>query len=323
MLQLNPADIQAVAVKTLKNEAEAISGMIPRIGDNFVQAIDLLAHTQGRVIITGIGKSADIGRKIVSTFNSTGTPSVFMHAADAIHGDLGTITSVDTIICLSKSGNTPEIKVLIPLLKSQGNTLIAIVGNPESYLGTQCDVLLDTSVEREACPNNLAPTSSTTAQLAMGDALAVALLTARGFTPDDFARVHPGGTLGKQLYLKVSDIYPNNQKPSVDSSDTLSKVIIEISSKRLGTAAVLHDGKLVGIVTDGDLRRMLQKHTDIQNLSAKDIMSSNPKTIQADSLVVDALQVMRQNNITQLLVVKDDNYLGVIHLHDILKEGII
>lgn len=323
MLQLNPADIQAVAVKTLKNEAEAISGLIPRIGDNFIQAIDLLAHTNGRVIVTGIGKSADIGRKIVSTFNSTGTPSVFMHAADAIHGDLGTITPNDTIICLSKSGNTPEIKVLIPLLKSQGNTLIAIVGNPESYLGTQCDVLLDTSVEREACPNNLAPTSSTTAQLAMGDALAVALLTARGFTPDDFARVHPGGTLGKQLYLKVSDIYPNNQKPSVDSSDPLSKVIIEISSKRLGTAAVLHDGKLVGIVTDGDLRRMLQKHTDIQNLSAKDIMSSNPRTIQADSMVVDALQVMRQNNITQLLVVKDDNYLGVIHLHDILKEGII
>ena len=281
MLQLNPADIQAVAVKTLKNEAEAISGLIPRIGDNFIQAIDLLAHTNGRVIVTGIGKSADIGRKIVSTFNSTGTPSVFMHAADAIHGDLGTITPNDTIICLSKSGNTPEIKVLIPLLKSQGNTLIAIVGNPESYLGTQCDVLLDTSVEREACPNNLAPTSSTTAQLAMGDALAVALLTARGFTPDDFARV------------------------------------------RLGTAAVLHDGKLVGIVTDGDLRRMLQKHTDIQNLSAKDIMSSNPRTIQADSMVVDALQVMRQNNITQLLVVKDDNYLGVIHLHDILKEGII
>jgi arabinose-5-phosphate isomerase len=282
-----------------------------------------LVHTQGRVIVTGIGKSADIGRKIVSTFNSTGTPSVFMHAADAIHGDLGTITYNDTIICLSKSGNTPEIKVLIPLLKSQGNKLVAIVGNPQSYLGVHCDVLLDTSVEREACPNNLAPTSSTTAQLAMGDALAVALLTARGFTPDDFARIHPGGTLGKQLYLKVSDIYPNNQKPEVESSDPLSKVIIEISSKRLGTAAVLRNGKLVGIVTDGDLRRMLQKHSDIQNLSAQDIMSLNPRTIQADSMVVDALQVMRQNNITQLLVVKDDSYLGVIHLHDILKEGII
>jgi arabinose-5-phosphate isomerase len=323
MLQLNPVDIQAVAVKTLQNEAEAIAGLIPRIGDNFFQAIDLLVHTQGRVIVTGIGKSADIGRKIVSTFNSTGTPSVFMHAADAIHGDLGTITYNDTIICLSKSGNTPEIKVLIPLLKSQGNKLVAIVGNPQSYLGVHCDVLLDTSVEREACPNNLAPTSSTTAQLAMGDALAVALLTARGFTPDDFARIHPGGTLGKQLYLKVSDIYPNNQKPQVESSDPLSKVIIEISSKRLGTAAVLRNGKLVGIVTDGDLRRMLQKHSDIQNLSAQDIMSLNPRTIQADSMVVDALQVMRQNNITQLLVVKDDSYLGVIHLHDILKEGII
>lgn len=323
MLQLNPADIQAVAIKTLKNEAEAISGLIPRIGDNFVQAIDLMAHTQGRVIITGIGKSADIGRKIVSTFNSTGTPSVFMHAADAIHGDLGTITSNDVILCLSKSGNTPEIKVLTPLLKSQGNKLIAIAGNPQSYLAKHCDILLDTSVEREACPNNLAPTSSTTAQLAMGDALAVALLTARGFTPEDFARFHPGGALGKQLYLKVSDIYPNNQKPQVDSSDPLSKVIIEISSKRLGTAAVLHHGKLVGIVTDGDLRRMLQKHTDIHNLSAKDIMSLNPRTIKADSMVVDALQVMRQNNITQLLVVNADEYLGVIHLHDILKEGII
>jgi arabinose-5-phosphate isomerase len=323
MIQLNPADIQTVAIKTLQNEAEAIAGLVSRIGASFVEAIDLLIHTQGRVIVTGIGKSADIGRKIVSTFNSTGTPSVFMHAADAIHGDLGTITLNDTIICLSKSGNTPEIKVLVPLLKSYGNKLIAIVGNPQSYLGSQCDILLDTSVEREACPNNLAPTSSTTAQLAMGDALAVALLSARGFTPNDFARFHPGGALGKQLYLKVSDLFPNNEKPQVDIADPLSKVIIEISSKRLGTAAVLDMGKLVGIVTDGDLRRMLQKHSDIQHLSAQDIMSRNPRTIDADSLVVDALQVMRQNNITQLLVVNAGEYLGVIHLHDILKEGII
>jgi arabinose-5-phosphate isomerase len=323
MIQLNPADIQTVAIKTLQNEAEAIAGLVSRIGASFVEAIDLLIHTQGRVIVTGIGKSADIGRKIVSTFNSTGTPSVFMHAADAIHGDLGTITLNDTIICLSKSGNTPEIKVLVPLLKSYGNKLIAIVGNPQSYLGSQCDILLDTSVEREACPNNLAPTSSTTAQLAMGDALAVALLSARGFTPNDFARFHPGGALGKQLYLKVSDLFPNNEKPQVDVADPLSKVIIEISSKRLGTAAVLDMGKLVGIVTDGDLRRMLQKHSDIQHLSAQDIMSRNPRTIDADSLVVDALQVMRQNNITQLLVVNAGEYLGVIHLHDILKEGII
>lgn len=323
MIQLNPADIQTVAIKTLQNEAEAIAGLVSRIGASFVEAIDLLIHTQGRVIVTGIGKSADIGRKIVSTFNSTGTPSVFMHAADAIHGDLGTITLNDTIICLSKSGNTPEIKVLVPLLKSYGNKLIAIVGNPQSYLGSQCDILLDTSVEREACPNNLAPTSSTTAQLAMGDALAVALLSARGFTPNDFARFHPGGALGKQLYLKVSDLFPNNEKPQVDIADPLSKVIIEISSKRLGTAAVLDMGKLVGIVTDGDLRRMLQKHSEIQHLSAQDIMSRNPRTIDADSLVVDALQVMRQNNITQLLVVNAGEYLGVIHLHDILKEGII
>jgi arabinose-5-phosphate isomerase len=323
MIQLNPDEIKKVAVNTLLNEAEAINDLIPRIDDRFVEAVEVLIRTKGRVIVTGIGKSADIGRKIVATFNSTGTPAIFLHAADAIHGDLGTVTADDVILCLSKSGDTPEIKILVPLLKTYGNKLICIVGNIDSFLGRHSDIVLDASVGREACPNNLAPTSSTTAQLAMGDALAVALLHCRGFSPEDFARYHPGGALGKQLYLKVADLYPHNEKPMVDIDEPIASVIIEISSKRLGTAAVIHNGILAGIVTDGDLRRMLQNHTSLYNLTAGDIMSVNPRTIQPESMVVDALQLMRQNNITQLLVVDHGEYLGVIHLHDILREGII
>ncbi len=323
MIQLNPDEIKKVAVNTLLNEAEAINDLIPRIDDRFVDAVEVLIRTKGRVIVTGIGKSADIGRKIVATFNSTGTPAIFLHAADAIHGDLGTVTADDVILCLSKSGDTPEIKILVPLLKTYGNKLICIVGNIDSFLGRHSDIVLDASVGREACPNNLAPTSSTTAQLAMGDALAVALLHCRGFSPEDFARYHPGGALGKQLYLKVADLYPHNEKPVVDIDEPIASVIIEISSKRLGTAAVIHNGILAGIVTDGDLRRMLQNHTSLYNLTAGDIMSVNPRTIQPESMVVDALQLMRQNNITQLLVVNHGEYLGVIHLHDILREGII
>jgi arabinose-5-phosphate isomerase len=260
---------------------------------------------------------------MVATFNSTGTPSVFMHAADAIHGDLGTIQKEDIVICLSKSGDTPEIKILVPLLKLHGSSLIAIVGNRGSYLATHADYIIDASVAEEACPNNLAPTSSTTAQLVLGDALAVCLLECRGFTRSDFAKFHPGGVLGKELYMIVSDLYMNNQVPKVKMNDPVKNVILEISSGRLGATAVLDGKKLAGVITDGDLRRMLEKNTNFNHFTAKDIMTKNPKTIEPEMLVVDALNIMRKNNITQLLVLKKGKYLGIIHLHDILKEGII
>jgi arabinose-5-phosphate isomerase len=285
--------------------------------------VELIYHSKGRVIVTGIGKSAIIGSKMVATFNSTGTPSVFMHAADAIHGDLGTIQKEDIVICLSKSGETPEIKVLVPLLKLHGSSLIAIVGNQDSYLAKYADFIIDASVKEEACPNNLVPTSSTTAQLVLGDALAICLLECRGFTKNDFAKFHPGGVLGKELYLVVSDLYINNQVPKVKADDPVKHVIMEISSSRLGATAVLEGNKLAGIVTDGDLRRMLEKNTDFLQLTAKDIMTKKPKTIEPEKLVVDALALMRKNNITQLLVLKKGKYLGILHLHDILKEGII
>ncbi len=316
-------EIRQIAIQTITDEAFAISNLQHAINGDFVKCVELIISSTGRVIVTGIGKSANIASKIVSTLNSTGTPASFMHAADAVHGDLGMIRSDDIILCLSKSGNTPEIKVLVPLLKLSGNKLVAMVGNTDSYLAQQADLILNTTVEREACPNNLAPTSSTTAQLVMGDALAVALLECRGFTPGDFARYHPGGALGKRLYLRVSDIYPNNQKPQVNVSDDIRKVIMEISSKRLGATAVLDNGNLAGVITDGDLRRMLQSHTTVEGMKAAQIMSKNPRTIEAESLVSDALDVMRSNNITQLLVTVDGSYAGVIHLHDILREGII
>ena len=315
--------LKTIAINTIKDEATAIANLVKYVDSDFLNCVDLILHSKGRVIVTGIGKSAIIGQKMVATFNSTGTPATFLHAADAIHGDLGTIQKEDIVLCLSKSGETPEIKILIPLLKEYGSSLIAIVGNRESYLAQQADLIIDTTVSKEACPNNLAPTSSTTAQLVMGDALAVCLLEARGFTSDDFARLHPGGAIGKQLYLKVSDIYPNNQAPKVNHDDDLKKVIIEISSKRLGATAVLKGNKLLGIITDGDLRRMLEKNSDLSLLTATDIMSKNPRTIAPDTLVVNALSIMRQNNITQLLVVEKNTYKGVIHLHDILREGIL
>jgi len=275
------------------------------------------------VIVTGIGKSAIIGAKLVASLNSTGTPSIFMHAADAIHGDLGTVQKEDIIICLSKSGETPEIKILIPLLKLYGSSLIAIVGNSHSYLAKQADYILDTTVKKEACPNNLAPTSSTTAQMVMGDALTVCLLECRGFSTSDFAKLHPGGALGKQLYLKVANLYINNQAPKVQLSDSIKTIILEISSKRLGATAVLDQGQLKGIITDGDLRRMLEKTTNFEKITAGDIMTISPKTVDPDTLVVTALSIMRKNNITQLLVTEKEKYLGMLHLHDILKEGII
>jgi len=318
-----PQEIKNIAKATINNEAEAISGLINAIDDDFVKCVELIYRSKGRVIVTGTGKSAIIGQKIVATFNSTGTPAIFMHAADAIHGDLGTIQKEDISICLSKSGETPEIKVLIPLIKHQGNRLIAIVGNRDSYLAKQADFVLDATVAKEACPNNLAPTSSTTAQLVMGDALAVCLLECRGFTTSDFAKLHPGGVLGKQLYLKVSDLYTGNSKPAVQLNDTIKKVILEISSNRLGATAVMDGEQLAGIITDGDLRRMLERNTNIRLIKAADIMSVNPKIIGPEILAVSALNLMRKSNITQLVVAEKGRYLGMIHLHDILKEGIL
>ena len=319
----NPKSLKNIAILTIKDEANAIANLVNSVNNDFLKCVDLILQSKGRVIITGIGKSAIIGQKIVATLNSTGTPSIFMHAADAIHGDLGTIRKEDVVLCISKSGETPEIKVLIPLLKEYGSSLICMVGNVNSYLARQADHVIDTTVAKEACPNNLAPTSSTTAQLVMGDALAVTLLEARGFTPGDFAKLHPGGALGKQMYLKVGDLSVNNQTPRVNHNDDLKTVIVEISSKRLGATAVLKNQSLIGIITDGDIRRMLEKNSNLDNLIASDIMSSNPRTISSDTLVVHALNLMRQNNITQLLVVDHKKYAGVIHLHDILKEGIL
>jgi arabinose-5-phosphate isomerase len=315
--------IRDIAKKVFEQESEAVKDLSNLIDSNFEQAVEVLYQSRGRIIVTGIGKSANIAQKIVSTFNSTGSPAVFMHAADAIHGDLGIIQKDDVVLTISKSGNTPEVKALIPLIRFRGNNLIALTGNMDSYLAKQADWVLNVSVKREACPNNLAPTSSTTAQLAMGDALAVCLLEMRGFSPEDFAQVHPGGALGKMLYLSAGDIYSQNEKPAVDPHATIEEVIVEITSKRLGATAVLEKGKIIGIITDGDLRRMLQKDNNYTQLTAKNIMSRNPKTIQQTTLLVDALNTMRSNNITQVLVAEDGKYLGIIHLHDILKEGII
>jgi arabinose-5-phosphate isomerase len=316
-------EIRHIALKTIKEEAEAIGNLYQYINDDFAKCVEIIAQSEGRVIITGIGKSALIANKIVSTLNSSGTRAFFLHAADAIHGDMGMISQEDVIICVSKSGNTAEIKVLVPLLKVLGNRLIAMVGDKQSYLAQQADLIICTAVEKEACPNNLIPTTSTTAQLVMGDALALCLLEYRGFSAKDFAKYHPGGSLGKRLYLKVKDLSVNNEVPRVDVDTDLNRTILEISSKRLGATAVLEKDKLVGIITDGDLRRMLQKNIPLDSTKARDIMSMNPKTISRDTLVSEALDIMRRNNITQLLVMNQDEYEGVIHLHDILKEGII
>lgn len=319
----NNKALKAIAISTITDEATAITKLIKSVDSGFLNCISLILQSKGRVIVTGIGKSAIIGQKIVATLNSTGTPANFLHAADAIHGDLGTIQKEDIVICISNSGETPEIKILVPLLKEYGSSLIAMVGKSGSFLAKQADAVINTAVDKEACPNNLAPTSSTTAQMVMGDALAVCLLEARGFTPGEFARLHPGGSIGKQLYLKVGDLYTGNMAPRVSHDDSIRKVIIEISSKRLGATAVLKGKSLVGVITDGDLRRMLEKDPDISKLKAADIMTLNPRTISSDTLVVNALSVMRKSNITQLLVVDKNVYKGVIHLHDILREGIL
>lgn len=310
------------ATNAISNELDAIKNLNRSVNEAFVSAVELIFNSEGRVIVTGIGKSAIIAKKIVATLNSTGTPSIFLHAADAIHGDLGIVRSDDILLALSKSGETPEVKVLVPLLKARKNKLIALVGNTKSYLAKQADIILDATVEKEACPNNLAPTSSTTAQMVLGDALAISLLDLKGFTPSDFAKFHPGGALGKKMFMRVEDLSINNEVPKVDIEEKMDNVIIEISSKRLGATAVLKNGLLKGLITDGDLRRMIQKTSDYASLRAKDVMTANPRNIAYDALVVDALSIMRENNITQLLVVDGEKYVGVIHLHDILKEGI-
>ncbi|QEC53265.1 arabinose-5-phosphate isomerase [Anseongella ginsenosidimutans] len=311
------------ARRTLQIESEAILKLSQLLNNDFEKIVSLLLHLKGRVIVTGVGKSAIIAQKIVATFNSTGTPAIFMHAADAIHGDLGIIQEADAVLCISKSGNTPEIKVLVPLLKRGGNLLIAMVGELNSFLAREADYILNTSVDQEACPHNLAPTTSTTAQLAMGDALAICLLEQRNFGPGDFAHYHPGGALGKKLYLKVGDIAKNNEKPSVAASGSIREVIMEISSKRLGMVAVMENGELAGIITDGDLRRMMEKTTDLSVLKARDIMSLHPKTIDWNEMAVKAVEIIKKHSISALLVTKEGKYAGVVHFHDLIKEGII
>ena len=321
----NNNSIINTAKETILIESNAIANLANLLDDNFANAITFILASKGRVIVTGIGKSANIANKIVATLNSTGTPAIFMHAADAIHGDLGNVQKDDVVICISKSGNTPEIKVLVPLIKNYGNKIVAITGNIDSFLGKNADFPLNTFVEKEACPNNLAPTTSTTAQLVMGDAIAVCLLKLNNFSSKDFAKYHPGGALGKQLYLRVSDLIKNNQVPKVLENDSIAKVIVEISEKRLGVTAVLNaQNAIVGIITDGDIRRMLSKSTKIDDFTAKDIMGKNPKTILDSAMAVEALERLENNNITQILVTDTANkYIGVVHLHDLIKEGIL
>ncbi len=313
-----------IAKEVIQKESESIKRLPEFIDNQFVDCIELILESKGRVIITGIGKSGIIAEKIVATLNSTGTPAIFMHAADAIHGDLGIVRKNDVVVCLSKSGNTPEIKVLVPFIKKMGNKLVAFISNTDSFLARQADIVIKTTVEKEACPHNLAPTSSTTAQLVMGDALAVTLLDIKKFSDNDFAKYHPGGALGRRLYLRVEDLYVLNDVPKVFTEDKLKDVIVEISAKRLGATAVLDENNnLKGIITDGDLRRMLEKTNTLDNITAKEIMNINPKTVSPEEYAINAFEIMRKKNITSLVVVKDQKYLGIIHLHDMLKEGFV
>jgi arabinose-5-phosphate isomerase len=312
------------ASEVIENEAAAIAKMTAGLDENFSEAVRLIYEGRGRVVVSGIGKSAIVAMKIVATLNSTGTPAIFMHAADAIHGDLGIIQPDDVVLCLSKSGNTSEIKMLVPLIRNMGNTLVAMVSQLDSYLAHHADYVLHVVVDKEACPNNLAPTTSTTAQMVMGDALAICLLKMRGFTAQDFARVHPGGALGKKLYLHVSDLIDVARKPQVSIHDTIPQSIVVISANRLGATAVVDDnGRLAGIITDGDVRRMLGKWQQFDTLTAGDIMTKNPKTIEADEMAIKAFNLMDENQISQLVVMKDGNYEGMVHVHDILREGIV
>jgi arabinose-5-phosphate isomerase len=320
---MTKGNIQASGLNIIRKESAAIAAMETYINDAFVSAVELIAACKGRIVISGVGKSAIIAQKIVATFNSTGTSAAFMHAADAIHGDLGMVGGDDILIVISKSGESPEIKVLLPLLAREKNKLIGIVGNENSILAKRADIFLNTTVSEEACMHNLAPTSSTTAQLVMGDALAVTIMELKGFGTEDFARFHPGGTLGKKLYLRVNDIYIHNAKPQVAPDAVLKEVIMEMTSKRLGATAVVEEQQLLGIITDGDLRRMLEKNADASGVRARDIMSSKPTTIQKDALAVEALEVLRSKDISQLPVMDGHGYVGFVHLHDLIREGII
>ncbi len=319
----NKKNIITSAIATFNLEAEAILSLIPLLNDDFVKTVLAINESNGRVIITGIGKSAIIAQKIVATFNSTGTPAIFMHAADAVHGDLGMIQRDDVVICISKSGNTPEIKLIAPLLKQAGNLLVGMLGQVNSDLALQADLILNTTVNKEACPHNLAPTTSTTAQLAMGDALAICLLQLKSFNKEDFARYHPGGALGKRLYLRAGDLAKRNEKPSILPTATIKEVLIEITKNRLGAVVVIAKDVVLGVITDGDVRRMLEKHSNLANITAKDMMNANPKRIDKDEFAVHALALIKENNITQLLVTQNNKYFGMIHLHDLLQEGII
>jgi arabinose-5-phosphate isomerase len=321
---MNKVLIIPSALRTIQLQVQSLQGLQAFIGTDFEEAVVKLAQCKGRLVVSGIGKSAIIAQKIVSTFNSTGTPSIFMHAADAIHGDLGMIRQEDIVIVLSKSGNSPEIKVLAPLIKNFGNILVAMVGNTQSFLAKHCDILINTTVLQEACPHNLAPTTSTTAQMVMGDALAICLMELKSFNSEDFARYHPGGTLGKKLYLRVGDLAMQNGQPKVLPTANIKTVIVEITQQRLGATAVVNEkDELLGIITDGDLRRMIEKELSFDKLLAKEIMSTHPKTIPAETLAVNALEMMKQNNISQLLVTENNKYAGLIHLHDLIREGII
>jgi len=316
-------NILDIARKTIDSESKSIAKLADLLTDDFLKAIEIIYNSKGRLVVTGIGKSAIIAQKIVATMNSTGTPSLFLHASEAIHGDLGMVQSEDVVICISKSGNSPEIKVLIPILKHFGNSLIAITGNTTSFLAKGANFILDTTIDNESCPNNLAPTNSTTAQLVMGDALAVCLMELRDFKTHDFAKYHPGGALGKKLLLRVGDMLDQSHKPEVTPVTNIKKVIFEISEKRLGVTAVIEDNKVIGIITDGDIRRMLNNNDTFAHLTAKDIMTKSPKMIQLSAMVTDALNILEDFSITQLIVIDQEEYKGVLHLHDILKEGIV
>jgi arabinose-5-phosphate isomerase len=315
--------IRESAIRTIAMEAGAIGQLASRLDESFEKAVQALADCKGRIVISGIGKSAVIAQKIVATLNSTGSPALFLHAADAIHGDIGMMQQDDIVLVISKSGESPEIKILVPLIKNFGNTLIAVVGNTASYLAKKADFVIDTTVDQEACPNNLAPTTSTTAQLVMGDAIAICLMENRGFNVADFAKLHPGGALGKKLYLRVHDLYIDNEKPKVGPDQFLKEVIVEMTKKRLGVTAVTDlENNLLGIITDGDLRRMLEKN-GLDAVRAKDIMTKNPKTIEPSEMAINALDIMRQNEIVHLVVTDHKKYLGIIHLHDLVKEGLL
>jgi arabinose-5-phosphate isomerase len=320
---ISKENILASAKKTMLSESASIAKLVDYLTDDFAKAVEIIYNSKGRLVVTGIGKSAIIAQKMVASFNSTGTPSMFLHAGEAIHGDLGMVQPNDVTICISKSGNSPEIKALVPLLKRYGNPLIGITANLTSYLGKESNFVLNAHVDEESCPNNLAPTNSTTAQLVIGDALAVCLMEIRNFKSSDFAKYHPGGALGKKLLLRVGDMLDRSHKPMVDPETSIKKVIFEISEKRLGVAAVIENEKLIGIITDGDIRRMLNDNDTFVHLSAKDIMTKNPKTISLTAMVVDAFNILEDNAITQLVVEEDGKYVGILHLHDILKEGIV